>query len=47
MQERNPCSGCGRERRMISTSAAVESGLPLYFSATDANDGAFLVVVAV
>ena len=25
MQERNPCSGCGRERRMISTNAAVSS----------------------
>ena len=25
MQDRNPCSGCGRERRMISTSAAVSS----------------------
>lgn len=25
MQERNPCSGCGRERRMMSTNAAVSS----------------------
>jgi len=28
MQERNPCSGCGRERRMISTSVADRPGFP-------------------
>ena len=34
MQDRNPCSGCGRERRMISTRAAVSS--PMAAASLDA-----------